>query len=210
METFTIHKGVVAILDRNDIDTDQIIPKQFLKKIERKGFGVNLFHDWRYLDTEGKQINPNFELNKKIYQGASILLTGENFGCGSSREHAPWSLQEYGFRAIIAPSFADIFYNNCFKIGLLSIPLPRVAVRSIINWVEANASNNKKTKLSINLEKQSISLENSESYNFEISSFHKENIMQGRDEIANTLTHEKEIREFEIKHSKNNPFLRIK
>ena len=201
MEVFKRHRGLVAVLDRSNVDTDQIIPKQFLKKIERTGFGVHLFHDWRFLDAKGESPNPSFELNQKRYLGASILVTGENFGCGSSREHAPWALQDYGFRVILAPSFADIFYNNCLKNGLLAILLAAQDLHSIRDWVLRNEG----AEIDVDLAKQSIYVQDKE-YGFEIEPLQKENLLEGRDEIDLSLQHEASIREFEKKHFQNFPF----
>lgn len=138
MKSFTKLKGIAALLDKANVDTDQIIPKQFLRKIERSGFGQHLFHDWRFLDDAGKISNPEFVLNAPRYQGATILVTRDNFGCGSSREHAPWALEDYGFRSIISPSYADIFYNNCFKNGMLPIVLPEAQVEEIFQTINKN------------------------------------------------------------------------
>ena len=195
MRAFQRHKGLAAVLDRSNVDTDQIIPKQFLKKIERSGFGVHLFHDWRFLDAEGKSPNPDFELNQKRYAGTSVLITGENFGCGSSREHAPWALQDYGFRVILSSSFADIFYNNCFKNGLLVIVLDAQDIRSIMDWIIKKEG----AEVSVELAKQCLYAKDQE-YAFDIDPLQKENLLQGRDEIDLSLQHEDKIREFEKKH----------
>ncbi len=138
MDPLRTHDGIVVPLDRSDVDTDQIIPKQFLKKITKTGFGIHLFHDWRYLDNEGKEENPKFPLNQARYRGASILLTRDNFGCGSSREHAPWALLDFGIRVVIAPSFADIFFNNCFKNGILPVILGQAEIDRLFAYVEGN------------------------------------------------------------------------
>ena len=204
MKAFQTHKGLAAVLDHGDVDTDQIIPKQFLKKIERTGFGQHLFHDWRFLDSEGKVMNLEFELNRERYLGATVLLTGENFGCGSSREHAPWALQDYGFCVIIAPSFADIFYGNCIKNGLLPIHLPTTEVRSLIAWVQATPG----AEIAIDLPKQVV-VGGGYEYAFEIDSFQKENLLHGIDEIALGLQHEEEITRFEAKHFQSFPFYSI-
>ncbi len=198
MQAFLEHTGLVAILNRADVDTDQIVPKQFLKKIERTGFGKHLFHDWRYLDNEAwepKKPNPKFELNKKCYEGASILIAGENFGCGSSREHAPWALADYGFKVILAPSFADIFYNNCLKNGLLVIALETKHLQNISQWVNENEG----ASITVNLEKQEIYTQNT-TYNFEIDSIAKKSLIEGLDEIGLTLKNLGEIEAFEKKH----------
>jgi len=170
MEAFTKHKGIVATLDRQHVDTDQIIQKQFLKRVERTGFGQFLFYDWRYLE-DGKTPNPKFELNDPAFNGASILLTRDNFGCGSSREHAPWAILEYGFRVLIAPSFADIFYNNCFKNGILPIVLPAQQVDGLF----MEAKENKGGAWEIDLDKQTIKTQKGQTLKFEVNSFRKVN-----------------------------------
>ena len=185
MERFTKHTGLVAPLDRANVDTDQIIPKQFLKRIERTGFGQFLFYDWRYLP-DG-QPNPSFVLNEPRYQGASILVADKNFGCGSSREHAPWALGEFGFRTIIAPSFADIFANNCFKNGMLPITLPEEQVREIM----------RRTQITVDLETQMITDENGLSVPFVVGSFQRYCLLEGLDDIGLTLKHEEAIKAYE-------------
>jgi len=191
MEKFTTHTGLVVPLDTANVDTDQIIPKQFLQKTERVGFGQHLFHDWRYLDAQGTQDNPEFILNEAQYQGASILLTRENFGCGSSREHAPWALQEYGFKVIIAPSFADIFYANCINIGVLPIKLPEEQ----INRLFALAPNAQLT-LTVDLTKNTISADD-ENFAFSLDSFHQYCLEQGIDSVGWTLQKLEKIEAFE-------------
>ena len=191
MKAFRHHTGLVAPLDRANIDTDQIIPKQFLKRIERTGFGEFLFYDWRYLP-DG-QIDPSFVLNEPRYKGASILVTDKNFGCGSSREHAPWALGEYGFRVIIAPSFADIFANNCFKNGMLPITLTADQVKEIMT----RAQQQEGYELSIDLERQTISDANGLSILFVIGEFQRYCLLEGLDDIGLTLRHEDAIREYE-------------
>ena len=191
MKAFRQHTGLVAPLDRANIDTDQIIPKQFLKRIERTGFGEFLFYDWRYLP-DG-QIDPSFVLNEPRYKGASILVTDKNFGCGSSREHAPWALGEYGFRVIIAPSFADIFANNCFKNGMLPITLTAEQVKEIMT----RAQQQEGYELSIDLERQTISDANGLSILFVIGEFQRYCLLEGLDDIGLTLRHEDAIREYE-------------
>ncbi|MFT5755530.1 MAG: 3-isopropylmalate/(R)-2-methylmalate dehydratase small subunit [Alteromonadaceae bacterium] len=193
MEKFTTHTGLVVPLDAANVDTDQIIPKQFLQKTERIGFGQHLFHDWRYLDVSGKENNPEFILNKPQYQGASILLTRENFGCGSSREHAPWALEEYGFKVIIAPSFADIFYGNCINIGLL----PIILSEQEINALFAQAANNE-LSLTIDLLNNKVSFDKTV-YNFSIDNFHKYCLEQGIDSVGWTLNKLEKIKAFEEK-----------
>ncbi len=191
MQSFRQHTGLVAPLDRANIDTDQIIPKQFLKRIERTGFGEFLFFDWRY-SPDGNP-NPEFILNEPRYQGATILVTGKNFGCGSSREHAPWALAEYGFRAIIATSFADIFANNCFKNGMLPIVLDEASVTEILHRTEQNQG----YKLKIDLEQQTVSDENGLSIPFRVSEFQRYCLLEGLDDIGLTLRHEDAIKAYE-------------
>ncbi len=195
MKSFTTLNGLTAILDKANIDTDQIIPKQFLRKIERSGFGVHLFHDWRFTDDAGTKLNPDFILNQERYKGASVLVTRENFGCGSSREHAPWALEDYGFRSIISPSYADIFYNNCFKNGMLPIVLSPKEVDEIFEYIEKNPG----AKLEIDLEKQIVKSGNGKNYSFEVDSFRKECLLKGLDDIGLTLIHESKITSFEKK-----------
>jgi 3-isopropylmalate/(R)-2-methylmalate dehydratase small subunit len=211
MDKFTIHEGLVAPLDRANVDTDAIIPKQFLKSIRRTGFGPNLFDEWRYLDhgepgqdCSNRPVNPDFVLNQPRYQGASILLARKNFGCGSSREHAPWALQQYGFRVIVAPSFADIFFNNCYKTGLLPIVLPESAIDRLFNEVKAFPG----FKLVVDLEQQRIgSADGSLSFDFPIDDFRKFCLLNGLDDIGLTLRHADEIRAFEERHLANQPWL---
>ncbi len=210
MKAFTQHQGLVAPLDRANVDTDQIIPKQFLKSIKRTGFGPNLFDEWRYLD-EGqpdqdnsqRPINTDFVLNQPRYQGASVLLAQENFGCGSSREHAPWALEEYGFRAIIAPSFADIFYNNSFKNGLLPIILSVAEVNELFAQVQATEG----YQLTIDLAAQTVTRPDGVQYSFEVDAFRKHCLLNGLDDIGLTLQDAEQIREFEVAYKKANPWL---
>lgn len=210
MKAFTQHQGLVAPLDRANVDTDQIIPKQFLKSIARTGFGENLFDEWRYLD-EGqpgmdnskRPINTEFVLNQPRYQGASVLLAQENFGCGSSREHAPWALEEYGFRAIIAPSFADIFYNNSFKNGLLPIVLTAAEVNELFAQAEAVEG----YELTIDLAEQTVTRPDGVQYTFEVDAFRKHCLLNGLDDIGLTLEDAELIREFEVGYKKANPWL---
>ncbi|AYY56020.1 3-isopropylmalate dehydratase small subunit [Burkholderia multivorans] len=213
MEKFTVHTGVVAPLDRENVDTDAIIPKQFLKSIKRTGFGPNAFDEWRYLDhgepgqdNSKRPLNPDFVLNQPRYQGASILVTRKNFGCGSSREHAPWALQQYGFRAIIAPSFADIFFNNCFKNGLLPIVLTEQQVDHLIN--ETVAFNG--YQLTIDLEAQVVRAPDGRDYPFEITAFRKYCLLNGFDDIGLTLRHADKIRQFEAERLAKQPWLNNK
>ncbi|KAF0843816.1 3-isopropylmalate dehydratase small subunit [Methylovorus glucosotrophus] len=210
MQAFTQLNGVVAPLDRANVDTDAIIPKQFLKSIKRSGFGPNAFDEWRYLDhgepgmdNSKRQINPDFVLNQPRYQGASILLTRENFGCGSSREHAPWALLDYGFRAIIAPSYADIFFNNCFKNGILPIILSADVVDSLFQAVEANQG----YKLTVDLATQTVNTPDGKSYAFEVDAFRKHCLLNGLDDIGLTLQHVDDIKTFETKHKAAQPWL---
>ena len=189
MQPFREHTGLVAPLHRANVDTDQIIPKQFLKRIERTGFGQFLFYDWRYLP-DG-QLNPSFVLNEPRYEGASILVADKNFGCGSSREHAPWALGEYGFRVIIAPSFADIFANNCLKNGMLPIALPEEQVRELM----------RKERLTVDLETQTITDEDGLSVKFEVGSFQRYCLLEGLDDIGLTLRHEDAISAYEARRA---------
>lgn len=192
MEPFVKIKGLVATLDRVNVDTDQIIPKQFLKRIERTGYGQFLFYDWR-LNEDGSP-NPDFELNAPQFKGASILLTRDNFGCGSSREHAPWALLEYGFHSILAPSFADIFYNNCFKNGMLPVQLPQDQISELFEWVGANPG----AQLTVDLESQTLSGDSLE-YPFEVDPFRRDCLLKGLNDIDLTLQYEEQIREYESK-----------
>ncbi|SDJ17706.1 3-isopropylmalate dehydratase small subunit [Salimicrobium halophilum] len=190
MEAFVKHTGLVYPLNRSNIDTDQIIPKQFLKRIERKGFGKFLFYNWRY-DDDGN-LREDFSLNYPEYDNASIMVAGENFGCGSSREHAPWAIQDYGFRVVIAPSFADIFYSNCFKNGILPVPLAEEEVQQIIEHAEKEQYH-----ITVDLESQEVYAEDGWSASFEISEYHKNMLLNGWDEISVTLTYEDAITAFE-------------
>jgi 3-isopropylmalate/(R)-2-methylmalate dehydratase small subunit len=195
MTPFTVLKGIVAPLDAQHVDTDQIIPKQFLKRVERTGFGQFLFFDWRYL-ADGKTPNPDFEPNQPRYKGASILLTRDNFGCGSSREHAPWSILEYGFKCIIAPSFADIFYNNCFKNGILPIVLPAAEVSKLFEEVRATPG----YELNIDLPNQTVVTPSGRKITFDVNPFRKHCLVNGLDDIGLTLQHEPRISAFEKTH----------
>jgi 3-isopropylmalate/(R)-2-methylmalate dehydratase small subunit len=191
MKAFTTHTGLVLPMDRANVDTDQIIPKQFLKRIERTGFGQFLFFDWRFHDNGSE--NPNFELNRPLYRQASVLLARRNFGCGSSREHAPWALADYGFRVLIAPSFADIFYNNCFKNGILPIRLEESAVEDLFRRVAQYSG----YKLTADLENGSLSDEYGHSLGFDVESFRRHCLLNGLDDIGLTLEHEDKISQFE-------------
>jgi 3-isopropylmalate/(R)-2-methylmalate dehydratase small subunit len=210
VEAFRQHLGLVAPLDRANVDTDAIIPKQFLKSIKRTGFGPNAFDEWRYLDqgepgmdNSKRPLNPKFVLNEPRYVGASVLLTRKNFGCGSSREHAPWALQQYGFKAIIAPSFADIFFNNCFKNGLLPIVLSETQVDHLFNIVFATPG----LKLNVDLERQVVEVPGGESYRFEAEPFRKECMLNGWDEIGLTMRHTEKIRAYEAARAQREPWL---
>lgn len=210
MEKFNVHTGVVAPLDRENVDTDAIIPKQFLKSIKRTGFGPNVFDEWRYLDhgepgqdNSKRPLNPDFVLNQPRYQGASVLLARKNFGCGSSREHAPWALQQYGFRAIVAPSFADIFFNNCYKNGLLPIVLTEQQVDHLFN--DTYAFNG--YQLTIDLDAQVVRAPDGREYPFEITAFRKYCLLNGFDDIGLTLRHADKIRQFEAERLAKQPWL---
>ena len=192
MKAFVTLTGIVAPLDRQNVDTDQIIPKQFLKRIERTGYEDTLFYDWRFLD-DGTTPNPEFELNASRYQGACVLLARDNFGCGSSREHAPWALNDYGIRCILAPSYADIFYNNCFNNGMLPIALGNDVVEQLFQEVRANEG----YVLTVDLPSQTIAKPNGETVAFEIEPFLKERLLNGWDQIGLTLRHEADISKFE-------------
>lgn len=210
MEKFTKVQGLVAPLDRANVDTDQIIPKQFLKSIKRTGFGPNLFDEWRYLD-EGypgqdnsqRPLNEEFVLNEARYQGASVLLARQNFGCGSSREHAPWALDDYGFRTIIAPSFADIFYNNCFKNGML----PIVMDESLVDVLFSEVASTEGYQLVIDLENQQVVRPNGETISFEIDAFRKHCLVNGLDDIGLTLQSADDIRAYERRRLEREPWV---
>lgn len=191
MNEFRQHTGVVIPLDIANIDTDQIIPKQFLSKITREGFGQHLFHDWRFLDEAGDQPNPDFNLNKPKYKGSTILLTRENFGCGSSREHAPWAIDDFGFKAVIASSFADIFYGNAINNGLVPVKLTEEQIDSLFNQMTDVAS------VTIDLEAQEVIAPNGERYEFHISTFQRECLLKGLDSIGWTLQHIDQIKQYE-------------
>jgi 3-isopropylmalate/(R)-2-methylmalate dehydratase small subunit len=211
MEKFTLHRGLVAPLDRANVDTDAIIPKQFLKSIKRSGFGPNLFDAWRYLDegqpdkpNEGRPLNPDFVLNKPAYRGATILLARENFGCGSSREHAPWALEDFGFRAIIAPSYADIFFNNCFKNGLLPIRLQAAEVDRLFHDAAAFPG----FQLVIDLGEQMVATtDGAQKYRFDIDEFRKYCLINGLDDIGLTLRHADKIKAYEDRQRRDQPWL---
>ncbi len=195
MEPFIKITGIVAPLDLPNVDTDQIIPKQFLKRIERSGFGQFLFYDWRLVD--GGRLNPEFEMNHERYRGAKILVTRANFGCGSSREHAPWALQDYGIQCVVAPSFADIFYNNCFKNGMLPVRLPEPQVEAIFQRVRKSPG----YSLTVDLSLHRILSEDGLDFSFEVDPFRRHCLLNGLDDIGLTLQHEDKIRQFEAKRS---------
>ena len=210
MEKFTVHAGLVAPLDRENVDTDAIIPKQFLKSIKRTGFGPHLFDAWRYLDVgepgmdlSRRRPNPDFVLNQSRYQGGTILLARKNFGCGSSREHAPWALQQYGFKAILAPSFADIFFNNCFKNGLLPIVLPESKVGQLFDDVYAFPG----YQLTIDLERQAVVKPTGEELAFDVQAFRKFCLVNGLDDIGLTLRQSDKIKDFEAQRLAQKPWL---
>ena len=210
MQKFTIHKGLVAPMDRENVDTDAIIPKQFLKSIKKTGFGINLFDEWRYLDKgepgvpeSARKPNPDFVLNQARYKGASVLLARKNFGCGSSREHAPWALDQYGFRAILAPSFADIFFNNSFKNGLLPIVLPEATIAQLFDECFAFPG----YQLTVDLQRQVIVRPQGEEIAFDVQPFRKYCLLNGFDDIGLTLRHADKIRAFEAERLAAKPWL---
>jgi 3-isopropylmalate/(R)-2-methylmalate dehydratase small subunit len=210
MNKFTVHKGLVAPMDRENVDTDAIIPKQFLKSIRKTGFGPNLFDEWRYLDKgepgqdpATRKPNPDFVLNQPRYAGASVLLARKNFGCGSSREHAPWAIDQYGFRTIIAPSFADIFFNNCFKNGLLPIQLPEATVSQLFDEALAFPG----YELTIDLERQRVVKPDGTDIPFEVQAFRKYCLLNGLDDIGLTLRHKDKIEAFEKERLATKPWL---
>ena len=210
MQPFRIHRGLVAPIDRENVDTDAIIPKQFLKSIKRSGFGPNLFDEWRYLDAwrpeqdpATRRPNPDFVLNQPRYQGASVLLARRNFGCGSSREHAPWAIEQFGFRALIAPSFADIFFNNCFKNGLLPIVLPEAQVARLFDEVAAFPG----YELTIDLERQVIVKPDGGELAFDVEPFRRHCLLGGLDDIGLTLRHADKIRAYEAERLLRKPWL---
>ena len=209
MEKFTVHTGTAVPLRESNVDTDQIIPKQFLKSIRKTGFGPNLFDEWRYLDKgepgqdpASRQPNPDFVLNQPRYQGASVLITRRNFGCGSSREHAPWAIDQYGFRAIIAPSYADIFFNNCFKNGILPVVLPQEAVDHLMDDARKGAN----ARISVDLESQTVTASDGKTFHFEVDAFKKHCLMNGLDDIGLTLEKASAIDSFEKKNATLRPW----
>ena len=202
MQPYTKHESIAALMNRSNVDTDQIIPKQFLKKVERSGFGVHLFHDWRYND-DGVTPNPDFELNKPAFNGAKILVAGDNFGCGSSREHAPWAIADYGFNTIISTSYADIFYNNCFKNGILAIRVDQNQLDALMAEIAANEG----VKFTVDLENRQVITPAGNGFTFEIDPFRQGNLLSGLDDIGLTLKHVDKIDAYEVKHKKSYPWL---
>jgi 3-isopropylmalate/(R)-2-methylmalate dehydratase small subunit len=203
MQPYNKHESIAALMNRSNVDTDQIIPKQFLKKVERSGFGVHLFHDWRYNDDAGTVNNPDFELNKPAFQCAKILVVGDNFGCGSSREHAPWAIADYGFNTIISTSYADIFYNNCFKNGILPIVVSQEKLDALMAEIAANEG----VKFTVDLANQQVSTPAGNDFSFEIDPFRKGNLLNGLDDIGLTLQHVDKIDSYEVKHKQSYPWL---
>lgn len=210
MKAFTKLDGLVCPLDRANVDTDAIIPKQFLKSIKRSGFGPNLFDEWRYLDhgepgmdNSQRPLNPDFVLNLPRFNGAQILLARENFGCGSSREHAPWALDDHGFRVVIAPSFADIFFNNCYKNGLL----PIVLSADVVDRLFVECATHQGYRLQVDLDKQTVDSPSGRSYHFEITPHRKHSLLNGLDEIGQTLLHAEQIKAFEARLKSDKPWL---
>lgn len=201
MKPYENHNSVAALMDRSNVDTDQIIPKQFLKKVERSGFGVHLFHDWRF-NADGSD-NPEFELNRPAFRDAKILVAGDNFGCGSSREHAPWAIEDYGFNTIISTSYADIFYNNCFKNGILPIVVSRQDLDDLMQEIRANEG----VKFSIDLPEQTITTEGGKVISFDIDEFRKQNLLLGLDDIGLTLQNVDKIDTFEARQQQSHPWL---
>ncbi len=199
MEPYLKHDSVAALMDRSNVDTDQIIPKQFLKKVERSGFGIHLFHDWRYND-DGTD-NAEFELNKPAFKGAKILVAGDNFGCGSSREHAPWAIADYGFNTIISTSYADIFYNNCFKNGILAIRVSQEQLDKVMAEISANEG----VRFTVDLENQQVITPAGNGFSFEIDPFRKGNLLSGLDDIGLTLKHVDKISAYEVQHKQTFP-----
>ncbi|MCJ8351364.1 3-isopropylmalate dehydratase small subunit [Moritella sp.] len=201
MKAYKNHTSVAALMNRSNVDTDQIIPKQFLKKVERTGFGIHLFHDWRFLD-DGSE-NPEFELNKPAFKGAKILVAGDNFGCGSSREHAPWAIEDFGFNTIISTSYADIFYSNCFKNGILPIRVSKQELAALMAEIEANEG----IEFTVDLPAQTVTTPGGIVINIEVDPFRKQSLIEGADDISWTLKHEAKITEFEAKNKQQFPWL---
>ena len=201
MQPYNKHESVAALMNRSNVDTDQIIPKQFLKKVERSGFGVHLFHDWRF-NSDGSD-NSEFELNNPAFNGAKILVTGDNFGCGSSREHAPWAIADYGFNTLISTSYADIFYNNCFKNGILPITVDKKQLDLLMEEIAANEG----VSFTVDLENQTVTTPSSNNFNFEIDPFRKEILLKGLDDISLTLKNIDDIDRYEEHHKQTFPWL---
>ncbi|MFT5806523.1 MAG: 3-isopropylmalate/(R)-2-methylmalate dehydratase small subunit [Moritella dasanensis] len=201
MKAYKNHTSVAALMNRSNVDTDQIIPKQFLKKVERTGFGIHLFHDWRFLD-DGSE-NPEFELNKPAFKGAKILVAGDNFGCGSSREHAPWAIEDFGFNTVISTSYADIFYSNCFKNGILPIRVSKDELAALMAEIEANEG----VEFTVDLPAQTVTTPGGIVINIEVDPFRKQSLIEGADDISWTLKHEGKITEFEAKNKQQFPWL---
>ncbi len=202
MQPYTKHTSIAALMDRSNVDTDQIIPKNFMKKVERTGFGIHLFHNWRFLE-DNVTPNPDFELNKPAFQGAKILVAGENFGCGSSREHAPWAIADYGFNTIISTSFADIFFSNCFKNSILPIKVSKEELAALMAEIAANEG----VQFTVDLEAQKVTTPGGLEISFEVDAFRKQSLLEGLDDIAWTLKHEDKITAFEEKQKQQLPWL---
>ena len=201
MKAYKNHTSVAALMNRSNVDTDQIIPKQFLKKVERTGFGIHLFHDWRFLD-DGSE-NPEFELNKPAFKGAKILVAGDNFGCGSSREHAPWAIEDFGFNTIISTSYADIFYSNCFKNGILPIRVSKDVLAALMAEIDANEG----VEFTVDLPAQTVTTPGGIVIDVEVDEFRKQSLIEGADDISWTLKHEGKITEFETANKQQFPWL---
>lgn len=201
MEAYKNHESIAALMNRNNVDTDQIVPKQFLKKVERTGFGAHLFHDWRF-NSDGSE-NLTFELNNPTFKGAKVLVTGDNFGCGSSREHAPWAIADYGFNTIISTSFADIFYNNCFKNSILPLIVDSAKLEALMNEISTNEG----VKFFVDLENQKVTTPAGNGFDFEVEPFRKHNMLNGLDDIGLTLAHENKIAAFEENQKQTMPWL---
>ncbi len=201
MKAYKNHQSIAALMNRNNVDTDQIVPKQFLKKVERTGFGAHLFHDWRF-NADGSD-NPEFELNKPAFKDARILVAGDNFGCGSSREHAPWAIADYGFNTIVSTSFADIFYNNCFKNSILPLVVDAAKLQALMEEIAQNEG----VQFAVDLGKQTVSTPAGNDFSFEIEAFRKHNMMAGLDDIGLSLMHEDKTSAFEEKQKKDYPWL---
>lgn len=201
MEAYKNHTSVAALMNRSNVDTDQIIPKQFLKKVERTGFGIHLFHDWRFLD-DGSE-NPQFELNKPAFKGAKILVAGDNFGCGSSREHAPWAIADYGFNTIISTSYADIFYSNCFKNGILPIRVDKETLAALMAEIDSNEG----VEFNVDLVAEKITTPGGIEITIEVDPFRKQSLIEGADDISWSLKHEDKIAAFEARNKQQLPWL---